>query len=303
MTRALVLMTTYNGAKYVNQQIDSILAQTGVDITLYILDDKSSDNTFERLQEIAANNNNIQVFQNELNAGVPAINFFALMEKVTNPDLFEFYAFADQDDCWLPQKLEQSIKKCVENQADLYASGLRLWDGEKEFGFQAKDKPQKQFDYLFQSASAGCTYTMNAKLFTLISNIIRGVDFKSWKYFSHDWFVYFIARHHQCKVFIDRESYILYRIHANNNFGLVDITKPSSIFKRLSFLNDHWYRNHLEKMLPFMSPISTDYTIVDTIISKYFFARIKLLLSHGSQLRREFSYNSILNLLILFNRI
>lgn len=303
MTPVLVLMTTYNGAKYVNQQIDSILAQKGVSVTLFILDDKSKDNTMEILTEIASVKTNIEVFQNEENVGVPAINFFALMSKVKNPEAFSFFAFADQDDFWLPGKLEQAISKSLNNNTDLYASGLKLWDGEKEFGFQGKDKPQKKYDHLFQSASAGCTYVLNNALFHLIRNKINGVDFKDWKYFSHDWFVYFIARHNGCKVFIDSESYILYRIHANNNFGLVDITKPSSILKRLEFLNNHWYRNHLKKMLPFMGQTTIDYQLVNTIVSKNIFARIKLLLTNGSQLRREFSYNSILNLLILFNRI
>jgi rhamnosyltransferase len=303
MRRILVLMATYNGARYVREQVESILSQSEVDVTLQILDDKSTDNTMEIIAEIASLNSNVQVFQNNQNVGIPAINFFALLNRVEKPESFQYFAFADQDDNWLPSKLERSISKLVEHKSSLYASGLRLWNGSEQFGFMRKDKPQKKFDHLFQSASAGCTYVFNYSIYSLLKHITVSVNFKEWKHFSHDWFIYFITRTNNHKVYIDSESYILYRIHENNNFGLVDFTKPRSIFKRFDFLKGHWFRNHLVKMILFTNNSSEEHLAINTILYGNFFARLKLLLRIGSQLRREPLYNLTLNLLIVFNRI
>lgn len=97
------MMATYNGVRWLDEQVASILAQEGVEVTLRICDDRSSDGTFERCQELAARHANVVATQNERQLGV-AENF---MHMVYEPAAqgFDFYAFADQDDVWLPHKL------------------------------------------------------------------------------------------------------------------------------------------------------------------------------------------------------
>lgn len=96
-----VAMATYNGEKYLREQIDSILSQTYKDFELVISDDCSTDSTFEILKEYARKDKRIKIFKNEKNLG--------FKKKFENAISFcngEYIALSDQDDIWLPKHLE-----------------------------------------------------------------------------------------------------------------------------------------------------------------------------------------------------
>ena len=103
MKKIAVLMSTYNGEKYIEQQIKSILAQENVDVTLYIRDDGSFDNTVYCIKKFQDKNINIIIGDNK----GPCNSFLELVNLVD--DTYDYYAFSDQDDVWLPQKLKKSI--------------------------------------------------------------------------------------------------------------------------------------------------------------------------------------------------
>lgn len=100
-----VVMCTYNGEKYLKQQIDSILAQTYKNIEIIIVDDVSSDNTWQILEQYQQNNNNVFIYKNEKNLGYVK-NFEEGLKKTKG----ELIAMSDQDDIWLPEKLELQEK-------------------------------------------------------------------------------------------------------------------------------------------------------------------------------------------------
>lgn len=102
-----VLMSTYNGAKYVREQIESILSQIGVEVKLTVRDDGSNDLTCEILKEYASLGK-IALIKGE-NVGVSK-SFFILLDS--SPDC-DFYAFSDQDDIWHNDKLLNAVK-CME---------------------------------------------------------------------------------------------------------------------------------------------------------------------------------------------
>ena len=89
------LMATYNGEKYIRQQLDSILSQTYNEFNLIISDDASSDNTVGILKEYENKDSRIKVFKQEKNLGVVE-NFEFLLKQVTT----DFFMLADQDDIW-----------------------------------------------------------------------------------------------------------------------------------------------------------------------------------------------------------
>ena len=93
MNKVQVLLSTYNGEKYIKEQIESILNQEGVEVSLLIRDDGSSDRTIEIVKKISEQNNNIILFKGQ-NMG-PARSFMDLVKK---SDEVDYYAFADQDD-------------------------------------------------------------------------------------------------------------------------------------------------------------------------------------------------------------
>ena len=107
--RVLVMMATYNGERYVAEQIDSILAQEGVDLTLVIRDDGSTDGTVAVCERYAREHANVDFAVNGRNKGC-ALNF---MDMVYSADAgaYEYFAFSDQDDYWLPEKLAKAIEQ------------------------------------------------------------------------------------------------------------------------------------------------------------------------------------------------
>ena len=102
--RVAVLMSTYNGEKYLKQQIDSILNQRGdFQLDLLIRDDGSNDNTISILEEYTQTNKIHYYIGNNLG---PAYSFLDLLINSHN---YDFYAFADQDDYWMPNKISVAI--------------------------------------------------------------------------------------------------------------------------------------------------------------------------------------------------
>ena len=100
----MVLMSTYNGGQFLREQIDSILAQKGVEVRLLVRDDGSKDDTCAILSEYASAHRDIVWRQGE-NIGFVR-SFSALVAMALESEIpADYYAFADQDDIWMPEKL------------------------------------------------------------------------------------------------------------------------------------------------------------------------------------------------------
>jgi len=105
-----VIMCTYNGALYVKEQLDSILAQTYPSLEVIIADDASTDDTWPILQAYLQKDNRIKIFRNETNVGFN-VNFSQACEKASG----DFIAIADQDDIWEPQKIAVLVEAIKES--------------------------------------------------------------------------------------------------------------------------------------------------------------------------------------------
>jgi glycosyltransferase involved in cell wall biosynthesis len=105
MKTVSVAMCTYNGAKFIREQINSIINQSYPVYELIIQDDCSMDNTYEILKEYANKYSYIQFHKNRTRKGINE-NFFSALERATG----DYIAFSDQDDIWAPDKLENQIK-------------------------------------------------------------------------------------------------------------------------------------------------------------------------------------------------
>lgn len=98
-----IIMPSYNTAKYIEESVNSVLAQTYTNWELIIVDDCSNDNTMEILSRY--NDKRIRVFQNEVNSGAAVTRNKALLEAKG-----KWIAFLDSDDLWVPDKLEKQLK-------------------------------------------------------------------------------------------------------------------------------------------------------------------------------------------------
>ena len=120
-------MSTYNGEKYIRMQLDSILGQTYENLCLLIRDDGSTDRTVSILEEYAKRDNRITYYTGK-NIGVIQ-SFLELLRN--SSEEAGYYAFADQDDVWLPEKIGRAVEKieAVQEPA-LYCSETYLTDEE-----------------------------------------------------------------------------------------------------------------------------------------------------------------------------
>ena len=117
-----ILLATYNGEKYLKEQIDSLLNQTYNNIQIIISDDCSTDKTREILKQYEKNEN-IKIFYQEENLGYVK-NFEFLLKQVEN----NLYMLCDQDDVWKKQKIEKTVEKLQKENLDLVFGDLEVVD-------------------------------------------------------------------------------------------------------------------------------------------------------------------------------
>lgn len=199
-----VVMSTYNGEKYVAQQMDSILAQdVDADLQVRVRDDGSSDGTLAVLRRYETNPK-VSIIAGK-NLGY-VDSFFECLSSAPSCD---YYAFSDQDDIWLPNKLSRALEKLVNTSYNgplLYASELQYCD---EYCKKATKSHLNQIgvnaqDMLYEVICSGNTQVFNKELAQLAcSHGWSGV-------FAHDWWFALVASFFG-KVVFDEQTEILYR--------------------------------------------------------------------------------------------
>lgn len=205
-----VMMSTYNGQRYLKEQIDSILAQEHTKISLYIRDDGSSDKTIPIIKEYMEKHDNIHLITGE-NLGY-AKSFWTLIKEV--PESFEYYALSDQDDVWEPKKLAAAIYRLYQcdDTYKLYASALKVADDNLKVQY-TNDFPKLKITLgsaLTRPRLSGCTFVFNSTLLGLL----RKMDLcKTDITLSHDVAIYLATLACGGRVLYSKNSYILLRRH------------------------------------------------------------------------------------------
>lgn len=224
-----ILMATYNGEKYLKEQIESILNQTYKNIRLVISDDCSKDGTKNILKQYEENER-IEIHYHEKNQGYIK-NFEYLLKQVKN----EIYMLSDQDDVWMPQKIEKSYETLIKNGADLVFGDLEVVDENLKTiytsfnKFMLLDKKINKYidsykvNYLYNCVT-GCTLMSRSKWIKYILPIPTDS-----KYLIHDHWIGLIVALNGKLTYIP-EIYIKYRQHGNNQIGT---DKISYGFKKL----------------------------------------------------------------------
>ena len=227
MNKVAVLMCTYNGEKNLCEQIDSILQQKGVSVSLYVRDDGSKDKTVEILEDYRQNGD-LKWFQGE-NIG-PAAGFLELLYQTANED-YDYFAFSDQDDIWLETKLLDAvvkIEKCSDSQYVLYGANQTLLKEGVPATNVYDGMPILTTPYLLNhNKIAGCTMVINKNLARLIAEA-NHIDSTVLKSRMHDLWLVLVAN--TCgKVVFDMNPTMLYRIHEHNVIGEADTSFKTRI--------------------------------------------------------------------------
>ena len=148
-----VLLTAFNGIKWIEEQVESIFYQKDVNIDIYISIDLSNDGTYEWCQELALKNSNVNILPYGNHFGGAAKNFYRLIKEV---DIckYDYISLADQDDIWLPDKISRAIKIINVRGLDGYSSNvIAFWeDGLHSSGVGVQDSVEAKscsFDWVF----------------------------------------------------------------------------------------------------------------------------------------------------------
>ena len=252
MATVQVLLSSYNGEKYIREQLDSILSQEGVEVQLLIRDDGSTDGTRSILAEYEQQWENISVMYGT-NVGVIQ-SFFLLLEQAGN---YPYVALADQDDVWLKQKLKRAIERIEKEENNKKVSNhkksieknyakCKIGSSEKQKELCHRSDVRKEYkepvvycsakqlvdaklyplpspikypnirtefgNALVENMCTGCTCVINRAMVQLLKG-------KQPKFtIMHDFWIYLVGT---CfgTVIYDEESYILYRQHGANELG------------------------------------------------------------------------------------
>lgn len=213
-------MSTYNGEKFVAEQIESIQKQTYTDWNLIIRDDGSKDGTCEIIENFINNDSRIKLIRAE-NVGV----IKSFHELVINNNDADFYFFADQDDYWLPEKLTimlEEAKKHDNTIPVMYYTDLKVTD--KNLNVTSESMIRSQSDHantslvqeLTENTVTGAASMINyelAKLWQTTNDIIM-----------HDWYLAIVAAALGELVYIDQPTH-LYRQHDSNVLGARTLAK------------------------------------------------------------------------------
>ncbi|MGZ3812027.1 MAG: glycosyltransferase family 2 protein [Mucilaginibacter sp.] len=203
MTEPLISIAvcTYNGEKYIREQLDSIIQQTYKTIEVVIVDDGSKDNTFNIVSSYAAIDARIKCFRNETNLG-----FNKNFEKAIALCSADYIAISDQDDVWLPDKLQKLYDHIGDNW--LVFSNSTYIGNDKPRNLLSKFKlPDNYKGGLIYNYVTGHTVLINREL------LKHAFPFPEKGYY--DWWLGFVARYHN-KITYLAEVLTLYRIHSES---------------------------------------------------------------------------------------
>lgn len=231
----IVLVSTYNGEKYIREQLDSILNQTYKNITILIRDDGSTDGTRSILNEYGDKYSNIKL---DLDSNVGVIGSFNRL--ISNPmvDKYEYVCFCDQDDVWLSDKIESGLEFFSDKEIpQLYCSNLIIVDNKlnKIKNYYNNRPVFNRYTSIVQNCSSGCTQIFNK---TAVSLYRKGIE----KHIEmHDYWMFLVCLF-LGEVYFDFIPHILYRQHSNNVVG----AKNKKIVKAINNLkNKHHKREQM----------------------------------------------------------
>lgn len=223
-----VIMSSYNGEMFIEEQIRSIFNQDNVEVKLFIRDDGSTDSTIEIIKNLQTSFP-IELLIGETNLK-PAFSFLEALKHC--PFEAEYYSYADQDDIWFPQKLNSAYEKLSQfprDKPNLYCSTYDVVDKNLDLIFTRDLSIYKEMTLqstLLGICPSGCTMVFND---VLKSEIVKSNP----SYIRmHDFWTLLTAQVLDGNIYIDNRPSMSYRQHESNTVGFSDRTRIKDL-KRL----------------------------------------------------------------------
>ncbi len=183
--KVAILMSTYNGAKFIKEQMDSILCQTYKNIEVIVRDDGSTDDTVSMIEDYQKKYDNIHLIKGK---NIGFIKSFFTLLKIAKAD---YYAYADQDDIWLENKIAlavHALNQLDNNKPNMAFGNSDYYNENMELlGYGETNRKFSFRNALFECVTQGMTMTINQKTRDLI------VENPPKTCFFHDWWTYLIC--------------------------------------------------------------------------------------------------------------
>jgi glycosyltransferase involved in cell wall biosynthesis len=251
-----ILLSTYNGENYLQTQLDSIREQTHDDWRIAWRDDGSSDHSVEVVEAFATGfgpGRCVRSPSSGAHLGAARSFLQLLSENIGSP----FIAFADQDDRWLPAKLQRAVEQLSGGHtAALYCARQMLTDDDfthPTLSVRYAGRPGFPAS-LTQNIATGNTIMMNNAAGRLVASIPAPVAF------AHDWWSYIVVTACGGRVIYDPEPATLYRQHMKNMVGsqLPTITRAIAALERGPGIYMTMMRRHAEQLHAFRDRLSAE---------------------------------------------
>ena len=226
-----VIMSTYNGEKYLAEQIDSILAQKDVHVELFIRDDGSQDNTREIISEYVNKYDNVHA---EFGGNIGYKKSF--IHTLASAPEFDYYAFSDQDDVWIEHKLITAVKAISQEENAKGKDIPVIWQSniyvtDQNLNVILKTQYDKRLRTIYslamRPAGRGCSMVMNSKARELSRHKNEA---KLFSYRPHDISLVLMAVSSGGSFIVEHDALMKYRQHDHNVHGT-----PVSMIKRIRF--------------------------------------------------------------------
>lgn len=236
----LILMATYNGEQFVDQQIESIVKQTNPDWTMLISDDGSTDTTRKHIERWVCEDRRIQLIEKSGPGLGPLRNFSCLMDSALHREE-PYVAFCDQDDVWLPDKLERQLDEIQRLESALGRDCPILIHTDLEIvdeslviihpsiiSFQMINHPSDTSPSMLisQNHVVGCSMLINRALLHLACPVPEMA-------YMHDWWLALCASTVGFRSYLP-SSLVRYRQHADNQVGAKGVS--IRLFKPLQWV-------------------------------------------------------------------
>jgi len=236
MEKVQVLMSTYNGEKYIIEQVKSILTQNNIKVNILVRDDCSTDSTKKIIKDLG-----LRVIEGKNLK--PAKSFMELIRN--SDDNYKFYALSDQDDFWLPEKLNRAIKRITEFEQTkpiVYFSTKKITDEKLNFLYLLKESEEISLESaMIKNIATGCTIVFNNKMMQYLKQYIpKDIE-------MHDAWIYRLCLALDGIAIYDEESFIFYRQHCNNVVGAAETMQKKIIRRVNSLINPKRYRESMAK--------------------------------------------------------
>lgn len=216
-----ILLATYNGERFLAEQLESIARQTYNCWTLTVSDDGSTDNTLSIVQNFASQVQQPVTLLQGPQKGSSTANFFQLVANAPIQSNSDLYAFCDQDDVWFYDKLERAVKWHLQHTG----KEVRLYCGRTQFADESLNpiglspdikRPPSFGNALVQNIASGNTMVFSHAVLVSQQKVLT--EHSIW----HDWTTYIVTTALDGEVWFDDEPCLSYRQHSGNIIGSND---------------------------------------------------------------------------------